>query len=154
MKSKVDEVVELYFEGYHVNEILAAMAENKNVKVKKKKEKKIIIKKPEVRQITREECLDLCLPKLVYPEGYSNLDIKECEAIRFSRELKKDLNLKIEGLYQILTPKHGNKKLDSCFIGYLKEVNPRFIRLQSIKGYSVTYQNYDLISGNVLIKEA
>lgn len=151
MKATIDEVVELYFEGHRVNEIMAAMKENKEVKQKKTTKSHI---KKQKKPIIKEQYIDFSIPKQDYPEALKKLDIKEREAIEFNRALKAKGKLTIGKVYEVLIPKHGNGKKDLSFKGVLKEENSRLIRLEHERGYSGNYLKSDLITGYYLIKEA
>ncbi len=148
MNSIIDEILYLYFQGFYFNDILNAIKNNQKQQNKTGNGKARNKKSP----ITKDQCIDLSIPKAKYPQSFTKLDVKEYEAIQFNKALSEELDLVPGVAYQIFEPK--GKKLKICFIGTFKEESSRYIRLEHKHGYSETFLKSDLISGEYLIREA
>lgn len=145
MKLNIDEILDLYFQGYYLRDILSVIPgtkENKEeIKKTYRKKKKIVTPKKVVN-------------KDKYSTTLSILDIKENEAIRFNKAIKSNTNLVAGRIYNILVPTNGNRKTEKYFEGELVEEMNRFIILKHKFGYCETFLKVDIVSGLYQIREA
>lgn len=145
MKLNIDEILDLYFQGYYLKDILSVIPGTKENKEEAKKtyrqKKKVITPKKVVN-------------KDKYSTTLSSLDIKENEAIRFNKAIKSNTNLVAGRTYNILVPTNGNRKAEKYFEGELVEEMNRFIILKHKFGYCETFLKVDIVAGLYQIREA